>query len=323
MTETPYLSVVIPVYNEESNVEPLHTEISSALSGLGYTHEILYIDDGSLDGTQEKLRAICAGDPHVRVIVLRRNFGQTAALSAGFNHARGQIVITMDADLQNDPSDIPKLIEKLGEGYDIVSGWRYRRKDPFLRRRVPSIMANALISLTTKVKLHDYGCTLKAFRSEVVKNIRLYGEMHRFIPAVASWMGVNVAEVKVNHRKRTSGRSKYGLGRTLRVVLDLITVKYFLSYLGRPIHIFGTIGLATSSVGVLLGAYLSYLKLICDEAIGNRPLLLLAVLLIFMGVQFITSGLLAEIQARTYHESIDKQIYVIREVIEGQRSTDS
>ncbi len=315
LSETPYVTVVVPIFNEERNIEPLHQEISSALASLVRSYEILYVDDGSCDQTLHKLRAISASDPHVRVVVFRRNFGQTAALSAGFNHARGEVIITIDGDLQNDPADIPRLLEKLAEGYDIVSGWRYDRKDPFLSRRVPSIIANALISLTTKVKLHDYGCTLKAFRREVVKNIRLYGEMHRFIPAVASWMGVQVAEVKVNHRKRQFGSSKYGIGRTIRVILDLITVKYFLSYVNRPIQIFGLIGIITSVLGLGIGAYLCFIRLFLGQPIGGRPLLLLSILMIFMGVQFITIGLLAEIQARTYHESVDKQIYVVREVI--------
>lgn len=317
MSETPYVSIVIPVYNEELNVGPLHEELTRALAAVGSTYEILYVDDGSSDRTPAKLREICASDPHVRVVFFRRNFGQTAALSAGFDHARGQVVVTMDADLQNDPADIPKLIAKLAEGFDIVSGWRMHRKDPFLSRRLPSTMANALISLTTKVKLHDYGCTLKAFKSDVVKGIKLYGEMHRFIPAVASWMGVEVAEVPVNHRARKFGRSKYGIGRTIRVLLDLILVKYLLSYVNRPIQIFGLIGIWTFLFGGSVATYLSYRRLVLGEAIGGRPLLLFAVLFIFMGVQFITIGLLAEIQARTYHESVDKQIYVVREVMEG------
>jgi len=307
---------VIPVYNEESNVDPLYAELSAAMTALGRSYELLFVDDGSVDKTIEKLRAVAASDPKVRVVSFRRNFGQTAALSAGFNYARGRIIITIDADLQNDPADIPLLLQKMEEGYDIVSGWRHRRKDPFISRRLPSICANALISLTTKVKLHDYGCTLKAFKSEVVKNIRLYGEMHRFIPAVASWMGVQVSEVKVNHRKRKFGKSKYGISRTIRVILDLITVKYFLSYVNRPIQIFGLIGIITSVIGFCIATYLSILRLFFDQPIGGRPLLLLAVLLIFMGVQFVTIGLLAEIQARTYHESVDKQTYVVREVIE-------
>lgn len=317
VSEKPYVSVVVPVFNEEENVGPLHVELTEALERWGRSYEILLIDDGSADGTLERLREISSKDPHVRVVRFRRNFGQTAALSAGFDLARGEVIVTMDADMQNDPADIPKVVEKLSEGYDIVSGWRRHRKDPFLNRRLPSIMANALISLTTKVKLHDYGCTLKAFKHDVVKNIKLYGEMHRFIPAVASWMGVDVAEVPVNHRRRRFGSSKYGLGRTIRVFLDLIVVKYILSYIGRPIQIFGLIGIWTALIGGVIAGYLSYRRLFLHEAIGNRPLLLLGVLLIMMGVQFITIGLLAEIQARAYHESVDKRTYVIREVIEG------
>lgn len=308
------ISVVSPVYNEEGNVEELHNELVSALSKTGKSFEIIFIDDGSTDSTFEKLKKLREKDKRVRIIRFRRNFGQTPALSAGFDYCRGEIVITIDADLQNDPSDIEKLLKKIEEGYDLVSGWRWKRKDKFFTRILPSKIANFLISIITGVKLHDYGCTLKAYRSEVVKNIRLYGEMHRFVPAVASLLGITVTEVKVNHRKRKAGKSKYGIGRTIRVILDLITVKFLISYSTRPLQIFGLIGLLTGGTGFFLGLYLTYLKIIERQAIGNRPLLLLSVLLIFLGAQFISLGLLAEMLSRTYHESVEKKIYAIKEL---------
>ena len=309
------LSVVIPVYNEAGNVENLHQEITRALAGLELAYEVIYVDDGSGDGTVELLEKIAAADPKAVVILLRRNFGQTAALSAGFDHCRGQLVVTMDGDLQNDPADIPKLLAKLNEGYDIAAGWRHDRRDPFLSRKLPSRLANGLISLTTKVKLHDYGCTLKAFRREVVDNIRLYGEMHRFIPAIASWMGVKIAEVPVNHRPRRAGRSKYGIGRTPRVLLDLLTVKFLLSYATRPIQIFGKWGLMAGGVGFLLALYYSVQRLFFDVPLANKPGLILAVLLILVGIQLISLGLLGEMQVRTYYETQKKTTYSVRKVI--------
>lgn len=308
------ISVVSPVYNEEGNIEELYNELISALSKTGKTFEIIFVDDGSTDSTFEILKKIREKDNRVKIIRFRRNFGQTPALSAGFDYSRGDIVITIDADLQNDPSDIEILLKKMEEGYDLVSGWRWKRKDKFFTRILPSKIANFLISLITGVKLHDYGCTLKAYRSEVVKNIRLYGEMHRFVPAVASLLGINVAEVKVNHRKRKAGKSKYGIGRTIRVILDLITVKFLISYSTRPLQIFGLVGLLTGGTGFLLGLYLTYLKIIEKQAIGNRPLLLLSVLLIFLGAQFISLGLLAEMLSRTYHEAVEKKTYAIKEL---------
>lgn len=310
------LSVVIPVFNEERNIETLYHQVVSSLKRSGKPFEIIFIDDGSTDGTDNKLKEIHQREGHLKVIRFRKNFGQTAALSAGFDLAKGDVIITLDGDLQNDPEDIPLLLEKIDEGYDIVSGWRYKRKDPFFSRKLPSMIANRLISLITNVKLHDYGCTLKAFRKEVIKNIRLYGEMHRFIPAVASWIGVSVAEVKVNHRPRGHGKSKYGISRTIRVILDLITVKFLLSYSTRPIQIFGLLGLFSGSIGAAILIYLAFIRLIMQEAIGGRPLLLLGVLLLFIGVQFVTMGLLGEIQARTYHESQNKPIYTIKEILE-------
>jgi glycosyltransferase involved in cell wall biosynthesis len=312
-----YLSLVIPVYNEMENLVQLYEEIIESLKSFNKNYEIIFVDDGSEDNSFSLLKQIHEKDSRVKIIRLRKNFGQTAALSAGFDYAKGEVVITLDSDLQNDPQDIPRLIKKLEEGYDIVSGWRHRRKDNLFTRKLPSIIANWLISLITNVKLHDYGCTLKAFRKEVIKNIRLYGEMHRFIPAIASSIGVRITELKVNHRTRKAGRSKYGLSRTIKVILDLITVKFLLSYSTRPLQVFGLIGLLSGLIGTAIGAYLSYQRLVLKTTgLTNRPLLLLAILLIFIGVQFITMGLLGEMVARTYHESVNKKIYTIREIVE-------
>jgi len=269
------LSVVIPVYEEEQTIRSLYDELSTLLNTLSRPYEVIVIDDGSTDGSFAQLQRIHEEDAHWRVIRFRRNFGQAAALAAGFAYARGQIVVTMDADLQNDPRDIPKLLEKLDEGYDIVSGWRTSRQEPLITRRLPSMIANRLISKMTGVYLHDYGCTLKVYRTEVVKNLALYGELHRFIPAMASAFGVTVAEVPVHDRARQFGKSKYGIGRTARVVLDLITVSFLLNYATRPLHIFGGLGLIVGSVGTLIGLYLTFLKLALGRDIGDRPLLLL------------------------------------------------
>ena len=309
------ISIVVPLYNEEENVRLLYEEIAGVLDTMTCQSEIVFADDGSRDKTLEILEAIQQQDPRVRAVSLRRNFGQTAAMTAGFDHASGEIIITMDGDLQNDPHDIPKLIEMLNQGFDVVTGWRFDRQDPFLSRRLPSQMANRLISWVTGVKLHDYGCTLKAFRREVIQNINLYGEMHRFIPAIASGMGISFAEVKVNHRARRFGTSKYGISRTIRVVLDLITVKFMLSYATRPLHVFGTVGVVSSSLGLFIGLILTIQRQFFGVGLANRPLLLLAVLLIFMGIQFITIGLLAELVVRTYHESQKKPIYFVRKVL--------
>ena len=309
------ISVVVPLYNEEDNVQLLYEEIKGVLDTMAERAEIVFVDDGSRDTTLAKLEVIQAGDDHVRVVSLRRNFGQTAAMTAGFDHARGGVIITMDGDLQNDPHDIPQLVGKLNEGYDVVTGWRYDRQDPFLSRKLPSQLANRLISRVTGVGLHDYGCTLKAFRREVIDNINLYGEMHRFIPAIASGMGISFTEVKVNHRARRFGTSKYGISRTIRVVLDLITVKFMLSYATRPLHVFGTVGVVSSLLGVTIGLILTVQRQLFGIGLANRPLLLLAVLLIFMGIQFITIGLLAELVVRTYHESQKKPIYYVRKVL--------
>ena len=312
----PDLSVVIPLYNEEPNVAELHRELTAALHAWGRSYELLFVDDGSRDGTFAALKALQAGDPRMRVIALRRNFGQTAAFAAGFAHARGRMIATSDGDLQNDPRDLPMMVDLLDDGHDIVCGWRRKRRDPWLTRRVPSNLANWLISRTTGVRLHDYGCSLKVFRGEVVRSLRLYGEMHRFIPAIASEQGVRIAEVEVNHRPRRFGASKYGLSRTMRVVLDLFTVKFLLSYSTQPIQIFGPPGLLMGAAGLGITAYLGYVRLFAGQAIGDRPLLLLGILLIFAGMQFLTLGLLAELQARTYHESQDKPIYTVREILE-------
>lgn len=312
----PDLSVVVPLYNEEPNVAELHRELTAALGAWGRPYELLFVDDGSTDGTFPVLQELQAGDPRVRVVALRRNFGQTAAFAAGFAHARGRMVATSDGDLQNDPRDLPMMVGMLEDGRDLVCGWRRRRRDPWLTRRLPSNAANWLISRTTGVKLHDYGCSLKVFRGEVVRSLRLYGEMHRFLPAIASERGVRIAEVEVNHRPRRFGASKYGLSRTMRVMLDLFTVKFLLSYSTQPIQIFGPPGLLMGAAGLGVTAYLGYVRLFGGQGIGDRPLLLLGILLIFAGMQFLTLGLLAELQARTYHESQDKPIYAVREVLE-------
>jgi glycosyltransferase involved in cell wall biosynthesis len=306
------LSIVIPVFNEEANLVPLFDELKTALSTYKAC-EIVFVDDGSTDSSFSILKKIQESNKQVKVIRFRRNFGQTAALAAGFKYAEGDVIVTMDADCQNDPADIPKLLAKIDEGHDLVSGWRYDRKDRLLSRRLPSRIANFLISWTTDVKLHDYGCTLKAIKKEVAKSITLYGELHRFIPAVASWMGVNIAEVKVNHRSRHLGQSKYGISRTFRVLLDLITVKFLLSYSGRPIHFFGLPGLVCGFFGFLLALYMTIERLFFGIALANRPLLLFAVLLILIGIQFIVFGLLAELQTRTYHETQNKSIFVVKE----------
>ena len=305
--------MVIPVYEEEENLLPLYEELKEVLNSLPLQHEIIMVDDGSRDNSWNIIREISSRDPAVKGIRFRRNFGQTAALVAGFDEATGDVIITMDADRQNDPKDIPRLLEKLEEGYDIVSGWRKNRKDPFLTRKLPSAIANWLISRVTGLHLHDYGCTLKAYRAEVIRNIQLYGQMHRFIPAVASIYGVVVAEIVVNHRPRVAGRSKYGLSRTFKVLLDLIALKFLLSYSTRPLHIFGGLGLLSLFLGLVSGTYLTYVKYAKRQPIGNRPLLSLTVLLILTGVQLIVLGLLGELLTRTYHESSGKKIYAIRE----------
>lgn len=314
------LSVVVPVYNEEANVEPLIGEINGVLRHLGKSYEVIVVDDGSEDQTFAALSKLHREQPGLKVVRLKRNFGQTAALAAGLAHARGKIVVLMDGDGQNDPADIPALLAKLAEGNDLVAGWRFDRRDPFLSRRLPSMIANRLISWTTRVKLHDYGCTLKAMRQDIAKNLKLYGEMHRFIPAIAFERGARIAELKVNHRPRLRGQSKYGITRTLRVVLDLMTVKFMISYSTRPSHVFGPIGILSGLSGFLIAIYLTIQKWVYDLEIGGRPLLLLAILLIFIGFQFVTMGLLGEMLARTYHESQDRPVFVVGEILEERNS---
>jgi glycosyltransferase involved in cell wall biosynthesis len=311
---TPELSVVIPVRNESPNIDELYRDLTQALDAWGRSYEVLAVDDGSTDDSFDRLCRWQQKDVRWRVIRFRRNFGQTAAFAAGIREARGRFIATSDGDLQNDPADLPAMIRRMDEGFDIVCGWRKDRKDPWLTRRLPSEIANKLISAATGVKLHDYGCSLKVFRSEVIKPLKLYGEMHRFLPAIASEMGVSISEMAVNHRARYAGRSKYGLSRTFRVILDLATVKFLLSYSTRPLQMFGLIGLPMGIVGFLILAWLSYERLFGYESIANRPMLFFGGLLAVLGVQFLTMGLLAEMMARTYHESQDKPTYAIREI---------
>ncbi|MBN8548479.1 MAG: glycosyltransferase family 2 protein [Deltaproteobacteria bacterium] len=312
------ISVIVPVYNEEDNVAESYAEISRVLRSMGREYEILFVDDGSRDQTLARLQAVSRGDTSVRIIEFRRNFGQTAAMAAGFDHARLDIVVTLDGDLQNDPAEIPAMVAKLEEGYDLVAGWRKNRQDKFLSRKLPSKMANWLISHSTNVSLHDYGCTLKVMTIEVAKGIKLYGEMHRFIPALAAEMGAKIAEVPVNHRARRFGVSKYGISRTLRVLLDLITVKFLLGYSKRPIHLFGTAGLLSGGLGFLLLLRLTYERFFLHVPMGSRPAMILGVMLVIIGLQFLVFGLLAEVLARTYYESQEKRIYVVRRLIESR-----
>ena len=308
------ISVVVPLYNEEENIGELHGRIKKVLEATGEEYEIIFIDDGSTDRTLELLQGIQAGDHNVIVLSFRRNFGQTAAFAAGFDYASGDVIVTMDGDLQNDPDDIPKFLEGIKEN-DVVSGWRKKRKDPFFSRKLPSVIANWLISRVTGVKLHDYGCSLKAYRREVIKNLRLYGEMHRFIPAVANLYGVKIAEVETVHHPRLKGKSKYGISRTVKVVLDLITVKFLLSFSTRPLQFFGPMGLVSGAIGFLISLYLSIEKVFSGRDIGGRPMLLLGALLIIVGIQFIGMGLLGEMMVRVYHETQKKPIYVIKKVL--------
>jgi len=314
----PEISVVVPMRNESLNVDKLYAELTQTLNTFARPYEVIAIDDGSTDGTFTQLAALQATDPRLRVIRFRRNFGQTAAFAAGFKHARGTFIVTSDGDLQNDPRDIPAMIEIARTGPDIVAGWRKDRKDAFLNRRLPSMIANGIISFATGVKLHDYGCSLKVFRAEVVKSMKLYGEMHRFLPAIAAEQGVEIVEHVVNHRPRIHGKSKYGISRTFRVVLDLMTVKFLSSYSTRPLQMFGGIGISMGFVGSLLCAWLVYVKFFHHEGIGDRPLLLLGVSMILGGINLVMTGLLAEMLSRTYHESQDKPIYVIREIRESE-----
>jgi glycosyltransferase involved in cell wall biosynthesis len=309
-----FISIVAPVYNEADNIRSLHAKIGEALDGFAY--ELILVDDGSTDGSIEELVSLTREDPtHVRVIELRRNFGQTAAISAGIDHAAGDVVVLIDADLQNDPADIPMMLEKIDAGYDVVSGWRVNRKDTYLTRKLPSLIANWIISRVTGVRLHDYGCTLKAYRRDVLTGFHLYGEMHRFIPAYVAAVGANIIEVPVQHHSRRHGRAKYGLERTLKVILDLFTVKFLVSYANKPIYLFGGTGLGLILSSFLLLAYLVARRLAFDEHMIRSPLLLLSVMVFILGFQSILMGLIAEILVRTYHESQAKPTYSIRRVI--------
>lgn len=314
----PEVSVVVPLLNEQDNIQPLYEQITHAL-GNKYRYEIIFIDDGSSDNSFSVLNRLQKADAKVRVIRFRKNFGQTAALSAGFTYARGATVVAIDADLQNDPADIPKMIEKLNEGFDVVSGWRKKRHDKAITRLLPSKIANLLIAKITGVKLHDFGCTLKAYRREVLAETKLYGEMHRFIPALASWSGAKICEVVVNHRPRTTGEAKYGMGRTLKVILDLITVKFLGSFSTKPIYIFGGMGLIISLGAVASGLTVLYQKFFSAQhlAMNRNPLLILTAVLIITSIQFVLMGLLAELLVRTYHESQNRPTYVIKEILES------
>ena len=322
--------MVIPVYNEAENLRPLWQEIVAALSGRNLDYEIIFVDDGSSDGSFDCLRQLAATDPRVVGIRFRRNFGQTAAFAAGFRRARGEVIVTMDADRQNDPADIPALLARLQEGYDVVNGWRQERRDALLLRRLPSRVANIVIARSSGVRLHDRGCSLRAFRIDVVDDLHLYGEMHRFIPEMVNFAGFSMTEVPVSHRPRVAGASKYGLSRTFRVLLDLVTVLFLRRYSDRPMHLLGGIGIVSALVGFLLAGYLAFIKVWAGITggwaafhavqIGDRPLLTLGVLLISLGVQFVVMGLLAELIVRTYYESQGKPVYHIREVITHQQA---
>ncbi|HXV82854.1 MAG TPA: glycosyltransferase family 2 protein, partial [Candidatus Binatia bacterium] len=313
---TPYISIVIPVFNEVDTVRLLYQDLRAAMEPSGYAWEVVFVDDGSTDGSGRALREIHAEAEGVCLVQLNRNFGQTAAMVAGFDHCCGEIIIAMDGDLQNDPKDIPRLVEKLEDGYDVVSGWRANRQDGFWLRRFPSRLANWLISRTTGTYLHDYGCTLKAYRREVIRHLRLYGEMHRFIPALLGGHGARIAELPVSHHARRYGRSKYGISRTIRVLLDLLLVKFTLSFMTKPLQIFGLVGLMAFIPGTAICAYLVFARIFFNQQLADRPLFLLGMLLTMVGTQFVSMGILAEIQTRTYHESSNKPIYFVRELLE-------
>lgn len=312
-TDAPDISVFLPVFNEEPNLLPLHAKLDEALKSLGGSAEIVYVDDGSTDGSLKILREIVQLDPRVRVVALRRNYGQTAAMAAGIDAAKGKVLIPMDADLQNDPADIARLLLKLDDGYDVVSGWRKNRKDKMVTRKIPSMIANRLISWIGGVPLHDYGCSLKAYRRESLEDVRLYGEMHRFIPIYAAWAGARVTEIPVEHHARTMGKSKYGLSRTLKVVFDLMTIKFMASYQTKPIYVFGSFGMLAFAISLFSGLYAVFLKIIHKADFVQTPLPVLSIVMFAVGVQFLLMGLLAEMLVRTYHESQAKAIYAVRE----------
>jgi glycosyltransferase involved in cell wall biosynthesis len=309
------LSVVVPVRDEADNLGELHRELAAALRATGLSYEILFVDDGSRDGSFDRLRKIAERDSSVVTIKLTRNYGQTAALAAGLAESVGEDVVLIDGDRQNDPADIARLLEKRREGFDLVAGWRVERHDPLLLRRLPSHVANWFIGLITGVRLHDYGCTLKLLRGDLARGLRLYGEMHRFIPALIDDMGGRVAEIAVNHRPRVAGVSKYGISRTVRVILDLVTVKFLSSYSTRPIHIFGVMGLVSTVIGLAIVGVLGFERIYLGHPIGDRPIVLLGILLTIMGMQFITMGLLGELLVRTYHESQGKPVYRVDTIL--------
>ena len=318
----PQVSVVIPVFNEEGNLKPLHQALSEALEG--WLYELVYVDDGSVDSSRAELEQLAAeDDEHVVLVELRRNFGQTAAIAAGIDHASGEVIVMIDADMQNDPADIPAMLDKIREGNDVVSGWRKNRQDAFVTRTVPSNVANWLISRVTGVPLHDYGCTLKAYRREVLEGFRLYGEMHRFIPAYAASVGAKMVEIPVRHHPRVRGKAKYGLERTVKVVLDLFTVKFLLSYANKPIYLFGGAGVGLLLASLLVLIALVARRLLYDEHMVRSPLLLMTVMLFILGMQSIMMGLMAELLARTYHESQAKPTYTVRRVLSRSRSVAS
>jgi glycosyltransferase involved in cell wall biosynthesis len=320
MTDAPDISVFLPVFDEEPNLRLLHQKLDEALRKLGRTAEIIYVDDGSRDGSLAILRELARDDARVRVVALRRNYGQTAAMAAGIDAARGRVLIPMDADLQNDPADIIRLLDKLDEGYDVVSGWRKNRQDKLVTRKIPSMLANRLISWIGGVPLHDYGCSLKAYRRESLEDVRLYGEMHRFIPIYASWAGARVTEIPVEHHARTMGKSKYGLSRTIKVIFDLMTIKFMASYQTKPIYIFGTFGFLSFFVALVAGVWAAVLKLTHKADLIQTPLPIIAIVLFAVGIQFLLMGLLAEMLVRTYHESQSKRIYAVREMIGFEKS---
>jgi dolichol-phosphate mannosyltransferase len=304
----------VPVYNEVESLPHLIGAIASSLQASGLSYQIICVDDGSKDGSAELLKQIAASRDDLCAVILRRNYGQTAAMSAGFDRARGRVIVTLDGDLQNDPADIPLLLAKLDEGYDLVSGWRQNRQDNTISRLIPSKIANWLIARVTGVRLHDYGCSLKAYRSELVADLNLYGELHRFLPALAFIEGARIAEIPVRHHARRFGQSKYGIWRTFRVLMDLLTISFMKKFLTRPMHVFGLLGMSSMVLGTVLGVYLTFLKLGLGQSIGNRPLLILAVVLLLTGVQLFCFGLLGEVMMRTYHESQGRPIYRVREV---------
>jgi glycosyltransferase involved in cell wall biosynthesis len=311
----PEVSIVIPIFNEEESIKQLIVRTIAILTDCNLSYEVICIDDGSQDKSSHILSELTQKFDNLKAIILRRNYGQTPAIAAGFKYAKGKIIVTLDGDLQNDPIDIPRLINKLNQGYDLVNGWRQNRQDNIVTRLLPSTIANWVIGKVTGVDLHDYGCSLKAYRSELIADMNLYGELHRFLPALAYIEGAKIAEMSVAHHPRRYGKSKYGLGRTFRVVMDLLTVFFIQKYLTRPMHVFGLFGLGSTMLGITLGSYLIFLKLVLGQSIGHRPLLILAVLLVLTGVQLLSFGLLAELVMRTYHESQKRPIYRVREII--------